>query len=110
VGVCLTWLFPFLGTCFAACPAPLYGQLPARPPAGGIHRLAAEAAAMESFVQKPAQKPWGWSALEATTRHIMALHGGIAAISVAQRAGPRCRRSPVHRRRVIQTALPSIKA
>jgi IS1 family transposase len=51
-----------------------------RPPASPakvlLYQLEAEADAMGSFVQKKANKPWIWLAMDATTRQMMALHVG----------------------------------
>ena len=41
-----------------------------------ISRLEAEADEMWSFVQKKANKPWIWIAMDATTRQIIAFHVG----------------------------------
>jgi len=41
-----------------------------------IQRLAVEADALASFVQKKANKQWGWIAMDAKTRQIMAFHVG----------------------------------
>ena len=41
-----------------------------------LQRLAVEADAMASFVQKKAHKQWVWIAMDATTRQIIAFHVG----------------------------------
>jgi insertion element IS1 protein InsB len=41
-----------------------------------VSRLEAEADAMWSFVQKKANKPWIWMAMDATTRQVIAFHVG----------------------------------
>ena len=41
-----------------------------------IQRLEVEAEEMASFVQNKAHKPWGWIALDATTRQVIAFHVG----------------------------------
>jgi insertion element IS1 protein InsB len=41
-----------------------------------LHLLEAEANELWSVVQKKANKPWIWIAMDATTRHIMAVHVG----------------------------------
>ena len=56
VGVSLTWLLHFMVECFTACPDDLHVQLPTRPTAVVLSRLAAEADEMWSFVQKKANK------------------------------------------------------
>jgi len=76
VGVSLTWLLHFMVECFAACPEDLHVQLPARPTAVVMSRLEAEADERWSFVQKKANKPWMWIAMDAKTRQIIAFHVG----------------------------------
>ena len=76
VGVSLTWLLHFMVECFAACPEDRHVQLPARPTSVVLSRLEAEADEMWSFVQKKANKQWMWSAMDATTRQIIAFHVG----------------------------------
>ena len=61
---------------FAACPEDLHGRVPPRPTDVVLRRLEAEADEMWSFVQKKANKPWLWLAMDAATRQIMAFHGG----------------------------------
>src|SRR5215831_14151222 len=41
-----------------------------------IQRLAVEADALASFVQKKANQPWVWIAMDAKTRQIIAFHVG----------------------------------
>ena len=41
-----------------------------------IQRLAVEADEMSSFVQKKANKQWGWIAIDATSRQVIAFHVG----------------------------------
>jgi insertion element IS1 protein InsB len=41
-----------------------------------LSRLEADADEMWSFVQKKANQPWIWIAMDAITRQIIALHGG----------------------------------
>jgi insertion element IS1 protein InsB len=76
VGVSLTWLLHFMVECFTACPEDLHVQLPARPTAVVMSRLEAEADERWSFVQKKANKPWIWIAMDAKTRQIIAFHVG----------------------------------
>ena len=76
VGVSLTWLLHFMVECFTACPEDLHVQLPARLTAVVLSRLEAEADEMWSFVQKQANKPWSWIAMDAQTRQIIAFHVG----------------------------------
>src|SRR5262249_40940789 len=56
------------------CPEDLHAQLPAQPTEIIMSRL--EADEMGSFGQKKANKQWIWSAMEATTRQIIAFHVG----------------------------------
>ena len=60
-----------------ACPDHLHVQLLARPTAVVMSRLEVEADEMWSCVQKKADKHWIWSAMDATTRQIIAFHGAI---------------------------------
>src|SRR4030095_3201075 len=76
VGVSLTWLLHFMVECFTACPEDLHVELPARPTAVVRSRLEAEADEMGSCVQKKANKPWMWIAMDAITRQIIAFHVG----------------------------------
>jgi insertion element IS1 protein InsB len=76
VGVSLPWLLHFMVECFAACPDHLHVQLPKGPTHVVLHLLEAEADELWSFVQKKANKPWIWIAMDATTRKIIAFHVG----------------------------------
>ena len=76
VGVSLTWLLHFMVECFAACPDHLHGPRPAGPAEVVLHQLEAEADEMWSFVEKKANKPWLWIAMDTTTRQIIAFHVG----------------------------------
>lgn len=76
LGVRLTWLFHCMVERFTACPEHLQAQCATQPTAVVRSRLEAEADERESGVQKQANKHGIWSALEATTRHSIALHGG----------------------------------
>jgi insertion element IS1 protein InsB len=76
VGVSLTWLLHFMVECLAACPDHLPVRLPNRPTDMVILQLEAEADEMWRFVQKKANRPWIWIAMDATTRQIMAFHVG----------------------------------
>ena len=62
--------------CFTACPDDLHVPLPTRPTAVVVSCLEAEADEMWSFVQKQANKPWIWIAMDAPTRQIIAFHVG----------------------------------
>jgi insertion element IS1 protein InsB len=84
VGVRLTWLWHFMVECFAACPDHLHAQRPAGPAEVGLHQLEAEADEVWSFVEKKANKPWLWIAMDATTRQIMAFHVGDRSRDSAQ--------------------------
>jgi insertion element IS1 protein InsB len=50
--------------------------LPTHPSTVLIHQLEAEADAMGSIVEKKANKPWIWIAMDATTRQILAFRVG----------------------------------
>ena len=76
MGVSLTWLLHFLVACVTACPDHVHAQLPAQPTEVLLSRLEAEADAMWSLVQKKANTPWIWIAMDATTRQIIAFHVG----------------------------------
>ena len=76
VGVSLTWLLHCMVECFTACPEDLHVQLPARPTAVVMSRLEAEADERWGFVQKKANQPWMWIAMDAKTRQIIAFHVG----------------------------------
>ena len=62
--------------CLTVCPDHLHVQLPARPTAVVMSRLEAEADELWSWVQQKANTHGLWIAMDATTRHIMAFHGG----------------------------------
>src|SRR5262245_45898275 len=76
VGVSLTWLLHCMVACFAPCPEHLHTWLPARPAKGWRDQLAAKADARGSVVQKQANQPWSWLAMDAPTRQRMALPVG----------------------------------
>jgi insertion element IS1 protein InsB len=76
VGVSLTWLLHFIVERFASCPDDLHVRLPQRPTDVVLRRLEAEADEMWSFVQKKANKPWIWIAMDAPTRQVIAFHVG----------------------------------
>src|SRR5262245_14503484 len=76
VGVTLKWLLGFLVQCFAALPDHLHVQPVSCRRDVLIQRLEVEADALASFVQKKADKPWVWIAMDTTTRQIIALHVG----------------------------------
>jgi len=76
VGVTLKWLLGLLVQCFAALPDHLRVQPVSWSRDVLSQRLEVEADALASFVQKKANKQWVWSAMEATTRQIIALHVG----------------------------------
>jgi insertion element IS1 protein InsB len=76
VGVSLTWLLHFMVERFAACPEHLHVPLPVSPTDVVIRQLDAEADELWSFVGKRANKPWGWIAMDAKTRQVIAFHVG----------------------------------
>ena len=76
VGGSLTWLLHFMVERFAACSDHLQVQLPNSPTDVVLLQLEAEADEQWSFVQRKANRPWMWIAMDATTRQIMAFHVG----------------------------------
>jgi insertion element IS1 protein InsB len=85
VGVRLKWLLGFLITCFKDLPDHVYVQ-----PVMGhqdvmSQRLEVEADEMASFVQKKANKPWIWIAMDAKTRQVIAFHVGDRSRKSAKR-------------------------
>lgn len=76
VGVSLAWLWHLMVERFAACPDALYIRVLQRPTAVVLRRLEADADERGSLVQKTANKPWSWIAMDATTRQGLAFHGG----------------------------------
>jgi IS1 family transposase len=76
VGVTLKWLLGFLVQGGAALPDHLPVQPVSCPRDVLSQRLEVEADELASFVQKQAYKQWGWLAMDAKTRQIMALHVG----------------------------------
>jgi insertion element IS1 protein InsB len=76
VGVKLKWLLDFLVQCVEALPDHLHVE-----PITGhgnvmLRRLEVEADEMASFVQKKANKPWIWIAMDARTRQVIAFYIG----------------------------------
>jgi IS1 family transposase/transposase-like protein len=84
VGVSLPWLLHFMVECFAACLDHLHVRRPAGPTEVVIHQLEAEADEMWSFVEKRANKPWIWMAMDAQTRQVIAFHVGDRSRESAQ--------------------------
>jgi insertion element IS1 protein InsB len=76
VGVSIRWLMDFVSARLTAVPDHLSVQPATSPHAVIIQRLDVEADEMCSFVEKQANKPWLWLAMDATTRQVMAFHGG----------------------------------
>jgi len=89
VGVTLKWLLGFLVQCFEVLPDHLHVQPITCKQNVMIQRLEVEADEMASFVQKKANKQWIWIAMDATTRQVIAFHGGIAAVRVPSACGRR---------------------
>jgi insertion element IS1 protein InsB len=85
VGVHLKWLLGFLVQCVEALPDHLHVQ----PLTGHGHVmlqcLEVEADEMASFVQKKANKPWIWIAMDARTRQVLAFHVGDRSRKSAKR-------------------------
>src|SRR5215475_213569 len=76
VGVGLKWLLGFLVDCVEALPDHLHVQPVTCHGKVMIRRLEVEADEMSSFVQKKANKPWIWIAMDATSRQVIAFHVG----------------------------------
>jgi insertion element IS1 protein InsB len=76
VGVSIRWLMDFMVARFEAAPQDLNVQLPSRPGEVILRCVEAEADAMHSFVQKKANEPWLWLAMDQPTRQIIAFHVG----------------------------------
>jgi transposase-like protein len=76
VGVKLKWLLGFLVQCVEALPDHLHVQPITCHGNVMLRRLEVEADEMASFVPKKANKQWIWIAMDATTRQVMAFHGG----------------------------------
>jgi insertion element IS1 protein InsB len=76
VGVSIRWLMDFMSACFTALPDHLYVQPVTSPHAVIIQRLDVEADEMCSFVEKKANTPWLWLAMDTTMRQVIAFHIG----------------------------------
>jgi insertion element IS1 protein InsB len=76
VGVTLKWLLGFLVQCIAALPDHLHVQPVSWTPEVMIQRLAVEVDEKASFVHKKANQLWISIAMDATSRQVMAFHGG----------------------------------
>ena len=76
VGVGRTWLLGFIVTQCEALPDHLNVEPITRNADIVIQRLEVEADAMASCVQKKANKPWIWLAMDAKSRQIIGLHVG----------------------------------
>jgi insertion element IS1 protein InsB len=72
VGVTLKWLLGFLVQCFETLPEHLHVQPVTCKHNVMIQHLEVEADEMSSFVQKKANKPWIWIAMDATSRQVIA--------------------------------------
>jgi insertion element IS1 protein InsB len=76
VGVGLQWRLQFMGARFQAAPEHLYVKPANSAPAVILQRLEAELDELRSFVGKKANRQWVWIAMDATTRQVIAFHGG----------------------------------
>jgi hypothetical protein len=85
VGVQRQWLFGFRGQGVEARPNLLHVQPVTGPGNVMLRRLEVQAEAMASFVRKKANKQWRWTAMDATTRQVMALHVGARSRTSAKR-------------------------
>jgi len=70
------WLLQFMVERFQAAPAHLYVRPPAGTPGVLLPRLEAAVDELWSLVGKQATRHWLWLALDATTRQVIACHGG----------------------------------
>src|SRR5262245_24714711 len=86
-GVTLKRLLGFLVQCFEALPDHLHVHPGSCQHDVLIQRLAVEADDMVSFVQKKANKPWIWIAMDAKTRQIIAFHVGDRSHTRAEHLG-----------------------
>jgi insertion element IS1 protein InsB len=87
MGVGRTWLVGLLVQCFEAWPDPLHVQPSTRLHDVTRQRLEGEADDLSSFVKKTAHQPWSGIAMDAKTRHVMALPLGDRSRKSAQRLG-----------------------
>ena len=76
VGVTRKWLLGFRVQCVEALPDHLHVQPVTYTQNVMIQRLDVEADDMSCFVQKKANQPWIWIAMDARTRQVMAFHVG----------------------------------
>lgn len=76
VGLGLRWLLPFMVERFPAAPEPLSVKPPGGTQAVILQRLKATRDEVWSFVGKKANRHWGWIAMDATTRPVIACHVG----------------------------------
>jgi IS1 family transposase len=76
IGVTRKWLLGFLVPCLEALPDPLHVEPLTCHQDVMLPRLAVEADEMSSCVQKQANTPWLWRAMDAKTRPVMAFHVG----------------------------------
>ena len=83
----LKWLLGFLVQGVEALPDHLHVQPVTCCGNVMIQRLEVEADDMSSFVQKKANQPWIWIAMEAKSRQVMAFHVGNRSRKSAKRLG-----------------------
>jgi insertion element IS1 protein InsB len=76
VGVGLRWLLQFMVEQFQAAPEHLHIKPAVSSPAVIIQRLEAELDELCSFVGQKENRQWVWIAMDATTRQVIAFHGG----------------------------------
>ena len=84
VGVGLRWLLQFMVERFKAAPEHLYVEPPVGTRAVILQRLKAEVDELWSFVGKKANRHWGWIAMDAATRQVIAFHVGDRSSQSAQ--------------------------
>ena len=85
VGGTRKWLLGFLVQCGETLPNHLHGHPVSCQHNVMVQRLAVEADAMASFVQKKAHKQWMWIAMDAKSRQVIALHVGDRSRTSAKR-------------------------
>jgi insertion element IS1 protein InsB len=76
VGVGLRWLWQFIVERFQATPEHLHVKLPPRSSSVILQRLEAELDEIWSSVGQKENRQWGWIALDAPTRQVIAFHVG----------------------------------
>jgi insertion element IS1 protein InsB len=84
VRVGLRWLLQFMVERFKVAPEHLYVEPPVGTRAVILQRLKTEVDELWSFVGKKADRHWGWIAMDAATRQVIAFHVGDRSSQSAQ--------------------------